>query len=228
MGWLVLESCEKGLQPCYPRLRQLWNFIWSSPMLSFGDSQPLLFGWLSNRRCPIILEGRECSVIFIANQLCWVLRRQVMHGHSAIVDGPWCLFFFSFFFTKMTSVAFWSAVVDGVGDEPRGLYCLLTIAARRFGRHRIGSQSIRDRSSFWSCTHVCCAIYIWKILVPTDGANWWYVNFHRQLHSQLELSTPVMKKTLFEDPAGVGPEGEAPMLKLAKNLDISKIERDFS
>ena len=101
MGWLVLESCEKGLQPCCPRLCQLWNFIWSSLMLSFGDSQPLLLGWLSNRRCPIILEGRECSVIFIANQLCWVPRRQVMHGHSAIVDGPWChSFIFYFFVTR--------------------------------------------------------------------------------------------------------------------------------
>ncbi len=143
MGWLVLESCEKGLQPCCPRLHQLWNFIWSSPMLSFGDSQPLLLGWLPNRRCLIILEGREWSVIFIANQLGWVPRQQVTHGHFAIVDGPWCQNFYFLFFYKMTSVAFFRMA-------SRGLYCLLIIAARRFGWHRIGSRSVGDRSSFWS------------------------------------------------------------------------------
>ena len=70
-------------------------------------------------------------------------------------------FYFLFFCHKMASVAFWSAVVDGVGDEPRGLYCLLTIAVRRFGRHRIGSQSIRDRSSFWSVySCLLCNLYL--------------------------------------------------------------------
>jgi hypothetical protein len=48
------------------------------------------------------------------------------------------------------------------------------------------------------------------------------------LHSQFESSTLAKKKTIIEDPARVGPGGEALMLKLAKNLDISQIERDFS
>ena len=53
------------------------------------------------------------------------------------------------------------------------------------------------------------------------------MNSHRQLHSQFESSTPAKKKTIIEDLAGVGHGGEAPMLKLAKNLDISQIKRDF-
>jgi hypothetical protein len=40
--------------------------------------------------------------------------------------------------------------------------------------------------------------------------------------------TPAKKKTIIKDPAGVGLGGEAPILKLAKNLAISQIERDFS
>jgi hypothetical protein len=48
------------------------------------------------------------------------------------------------------------------------------------------------------------------------------------LHSQVESSIPAKKKTIIEDPAGMGLGGEAPMLKLAKNLYISPIERDFS
>jgi hypothetical protein len=48
------------------------------------------------------------------------------------------------------------------------------------------------------------------------------------LHSQVESSIPAKKKTIIEDPIGVGPGGEAPMLKLAKKLYISQIERDFS
>jgi hypothetical protein len=47
------------------------------------------------------------------------------------------------------------------------------------------------------------------------------------LHSHFELLTPAKKKTIIEDPVGVGPGREAPMLKLAKNLAISQIERDF-
>ena len=141
---------------------------------------------------------------------------------SMLSRWPWCHFYFILFFilfvvTKMTSMAFWSAMVDGVGDEPRGLYCLLTIAARRFGWHRIGSRSIEDRSS-----------YTWRTLVPTDGVNWWCVNFHHQLYSQVESSILAKKKTIIEDPTGVGLGGEALMLKLAKNLAISQIKRDFS
>jgi hypothetical protein len=49
------------------------------------------------------------------------------------------------------------------------------------------------------------------------------VNFHRQLHSQVESSIPAKKKTIIEDPAGVGPGGEAPMLKLAKNFIFPKL-----
>jgi hypothetical protein len=48
------------------------------------------------------------------------------------------------------------------------------------------------------------------------------------LYSQFESSILAKKKTIIEDPAGVGPGGEAPMLKLAKNLDIFQIKRDFS
>ena len=51
------------------------------------------------------------------------------------------------------------------------------------------------------------------------------MNFHRQLHSQFESSTPAKKKIIIEDPTGVGPGGEAPMLKLANNFYISQIER---
>ena len=36
------------------------------------------------------------------------------------------------------------------------------------------------------------------------------------------------EKTIIKDPVGVGLGGEALMLKLAKNLYISQIERDFS
>ena len=61
----------------------------------------------------------------------------------------------------------------------------------------------------------------------TEFWVWWCVNSHRQLHSQFESSTPAKKKTIIEDLAGVGHGGEAPMLKLAKNLDISQIKRDF-
>ena len=53
------------------------------------------------------------------------------------------------------------------------------------------------------------------------------MNSHRQLHSQFESLTPAKKKTIIEDPAGVGSGGEALMLKLAKNFDISQIKRDF-
>ena len=54
------------------------------------------------------------------------------------------------------------------------------------------------------------------------------MDFHRQLHNQIELLIPAKNKTIIEDPAGVGPGREAPMLKLAKDLYISQIERDFS
>ena len=54
------------------------------------------------------------------------------------------------------------------------------------------------------------------------------MDFHRQLHSQIESLIPTKKKTIIEDPVGVGPRGEAPILKLAKDfhmavkLDMSK------
>jgi hypothetical protein len=54
------------------------------------------------------------------------------------------------------------------------------------------------------------------------------MDFHRQLHSQIELSIPAKKKTIIEDPARVGPKGKASILKLAKDfhmvvkLDMSK------
>jgi hypothetical protein len=54
------------------------------------------------------------------------------------------------------------------------------------------------------------------------------VNFHHQLHNQFESSTPAKKKTINEDPSGVGPEGEAPMLKLAKKIFIFPQLREIS
>ena len=99
---------------------------------------------------------------------------------SMLSRWPWCHFYFILFFiffvvTKMTSVAFWSAMVDGVGDEPHGLYCLLTIAARRFGRHRIGPRSIGGCSSFWSVySSSLCNLYLENFrfpqTTPTDDA----------------------------------------------------------
>ena len=42
------------------------------------------------------------------------------------------------------------------------------------------------------------------------------------------VNTYKEENTIIEDPTGVGPGGEAPMLKLGKNLYTSQIERDFS
>ena len=54
------------------------------------------------------------------------------------------------------------------------------------------------------------------------------MDFHRQLHSQFESSTPTKKKKRIKEIAGVSPRGESPMLKSAKVFYIFQIERDFS
>ena len=72
--------------------------------------------------------------------------------------------------------------------------------------------------------------------------NLYFENFRSHKRRQLmmrEFSSSVAQpsrvvdtckeeKTIIEDPAEVGLGGEAPMLKLAKNLYIFQIERDFS
>ncbi len=47
------------------------------------------------------------------------------------------------------------------------------------------------------------------------------MDFHRQLHSQIESSIPMKKKTIIKDPARVGLRGEAPILKLVKDFHMT-------